>query len=188
MKKTFSVSQITLHWLVFIGVVVAYTAIELKGFWPKGSVTREMLAQVHYTAGISVLLLMIIRIFLKIRHRDPLIVPAPPRWQTILAKSAHGILYLMFLALPVLGILIVYFGQKHGSFFGITLPVAAVANKVIQRDIKEIHELIANVGYFVIGLHAAAALFHHYIVRDNTLQRMLPIAGAGFQSKSRSGR
>ena len=40
--------------------------------------------------------------------------------------------------------------------------------------IKEVHETVGNIGYFIIGLHAAAALFHHYIVRDNTLIRLLP--------------
>ncbi|HEY8327046.1 MAG TPA: cytochrome b/b6 domain-containing protein, partial [Rhodanobacter sp.] len=40
--------------------------------------------------------------------------------------------------------------------------------------IKPIHELGATLGYLLVGLHAAAALFHHYIQRDDTLRRMLP--------------
>jgi cytochrome b561 len=44
----------------------------------------------------------------------------------------------------------------------------------MQHSLKELHEIIANAGYYLIGLHAAAALFHHYVVRDNTLERMLP--------------
>ena len=54
------------------------------------------------------------------------------------------------------------------------MPVASVEDSVMQHDLKEIHELIANAGYFIVGLHAAAAIFHHYIMRDNTLVRMLP--------------
>jgi cytochrome b561 len=40
--------------------------------------------------------------------------------------------------------------------------------------VKEVHETIGTIGYFLIGLHAAAALAHHYLWRDNTLLRMLP--------------
>lgn len=56
------------------------------------------------------------------------------------------------------------------------MPVAVenTENSIMQHDLKEIHELIANTGYFIVGLHAAAAIFHHYIMRDNTLLRMLP--------------
>jgi len=49
-------------------------------------------------------------------------------------------------------------------------------NKALADLFKEIHETGATVGYFLIGLHAAAALFHHYVVRDNTLRRMLPFS------------
>lgn len=174
MKKTFSRSQIICHWLVFLAIVVAYAAIELKGFAPKGSAARATMATVHYTAGVTVLLLMAGRVILKITHQDPDILPPPPRWQKVASKTTHGLLYLMFIVLPSLGLASLYYGQVTWSFFGITLPVATVSNKNTQHSLKEWHELIANAGYFLIGLHALAALFHHYVVRDNTLVRMLP--------------
>ncbi|EPY6886939.1 cytochrome b561 [Klebsiella sp. JB_Kp018] len=177
MKRTFSRSQIICHWLVFLAIVMAYAAMELKGFAPKGSAARTTMAAVHYTAGLTVLGLMVGRVFLKITHRDPDILPPPPRWQRMASKITHGLLYLMFLALPSLGLASLYYGQVTWSYFGITLPVAAVANKNIQHSLKEWHELIANAGYFLIGLHALAALFHHYVARDNTLVRMLPALG-----------
>lgn len=174
MKRKYSCSQITIHWLVFITIVVAFAAMELKGFTPKGSQTRATMAIVHYTAGACVLVLMAMRVVLKITHRDPEILPAPPRWQIIVAKAVHGILYLMFITLPFLGIASLYFGQVEWTFFGITMPVTGIRDTEMQHTLKEWHELIANAGYFFIGLHALAALFHHYIVRDNTLVRMLP--------------
>lgn len=81
----------------------------------------------------------------------------------------------MFLVLPFLGVASLYFGQVEWSFFGITMPIASSLNADTQYNLKELHELIANAGYFLIGFHALAALFHHYIVRDNTLERMLPL-------------
>ncbi|MBN3068264.1 cytochrome b [Pectobacterium brasiliense] len=175
MKKTYASSQIIFHWLVFIMVVITYAAMEFKGLTPKGSSARAMMALVNYTAGFGVLLLMMVRIVLKYIHSTPEIVPPPPRWQMVAAKTVHGILYVIFLALPLLGLFSLYFGQVEWSFLGITMPVAGVLNKDIQHNLKALHELIANAGYFIIGLHAAAALFHHYIVRDNTLNRMLPL-------------
>jgi Cytochrome B561 len=175
MKRNYANSQIAFHWLVFIAIVIAYAAMELKGFAPKGSPSRATMALVHYTAGISVLALMVVRVVLKVTRRDPEIIPAPPRWQIVASKAVHGCLYLMFLILPFLGVASLYFGQVEWSFFGITMPIASSLNTDTQYNLKELHEIIANAGYFLIGLHALAALFHHYIVRDNTLERMLPL-------------
>lgn len=47
-------------------------------------------------------------------------------------------------------------------------------NKGLAKQIKEVHELVGTTGYFLIGLHAVAALYHHYVKHDNTLTRMLP--------------
>ena len=157
MKNTFARSQRIMHWLVLLMIVIAYAAMELKGFTTKGSAPRALLVLTHYTAGVSVLVLMVVRVGLKLTHHDPDIIPQPPRWQIISAKAVHGLLYLMFLSLPLLGVLSLYVGQVE-----------------LQHTLKSVHELIANAGYFLVGLHAAAALFHHYIVRDNTLERMLP--------------
>lgn len=174
MKNTFARSQRIMHWLVLLMIVIAYAAMELKGFTTKGSAPRALLVLTHYTAGVSVLILMVVRVGLKLTHHDPDIIPQPPRWQTISAKAVHGLLYLMFLSLPLLGVLSLYVGQVEWSFLGLQMPIAAAKNPELQHSLKSAHELIANAGYFLVGLHAAAALFHHYIVRDNTLERMLP--------------
>ncbi|MFO6255884.1 cytochrome b, partial [Pseudomonas aeruginosa] len=63
---------------------------------------------------------------------------------------------------------------KPIPFFGLELPPLVDKNPDLAGQIKEWHETIGNAGYFLIGLHAAAALFHHFVSRDNTLVRMLP--------------
>lgn len=174
MNNKFAPSQILFHWIIFIFIVLTYATMELKGIAPKGSDAREWMKTLHYTFGGSVMLLMLIRIILKVTHKAPDITPAPPNWQIVLSKAVHGVLYLMFIALPLLGILTLYYGQVEWSFFSYAMPVSNEQNSNLQHNLKEVHEFIASTGYFVIGLHALAALFHHYVMRDNTLIRMLP--------------
>jgi cytochrome b561 len=86
----------------------------------------------------------------------------------------HAALYLLMMVLPLLGWLVLSAGGKPIPFFGLELPALIAENKANAKQIKELHETIATAGYFLIGLHAAAALFHHYWIGDNTLKRMLP--------------
>ncbi len=78
------------------------------------------------------------------------------------------------LGLPLAGWMVLSLSGKPIPFFGFDLPALAAENKELSRQIKEIHETAGNVGYFLIGLHALAALFHHYFLGDNTLRHMLP--------------
>ena len=65
-------------------------------------------------------------------------------------------------------------GAAWRHVFGLQLPRLVDAGRLLSRSVKEIHETIGTVGYSLIDLHAAAALFHHYVVRDGTLLRMVP--------------
>ena len=78
------------------------------------------------------------------------------------------------IVMPLLGWLILSGENKPVPFFGAQLPVLIGENKDLAKQLEEVHEVVGNVGYFLIGIHAAAALAHHYIQRDNTLTRMLP--------------
>jgi cytochrome b561 len=88
----------------------------------------------------------------------------------------HVALYVLMIGLPLVGWLILSASGKPVPFFGLQLPALVGENKALADLFKEIHETGGTVGYFLIGLHAAAALFHHYVVRDNTLRRMLPFS------------
>ena len=58
--------------------------------------------------------------------------------------------------------------------FGLELPPLVAPDRDLARLIHDIHETVGIAGYWLIGLHALAALVHHYVVRDDTLRRMLP--------------
>lgn len=91
-------------------------------------------------------------------------------------QNAH--VYVFMIVMPLLGWLILSGENQPVPFFGLQLPALIGENKALAKQFEEIHETIGNVGYFLNGLHATAALAHHYIHRDNTLVRMLPSRSA----------
>lgn len=163
-----------LHWLMLLIILAVYACIDLRGYFPKGGYTRESLKTWHFMLGLSVFVLVWLRLLVKITNPVPLIEPNPPKWQTLLAKFMHVALYMLMIAMPILGWVLLSASGKTIPFFGLELPALVAKNKPLADLIKEIHETGGTIGYFLIGLHAAAALFHHYFVRDNTLRRMLP--------------
>ena len=72
----------------------------------------------------------------------------------------------------MLGWLILSAEGKAIPFFGLELPALMSPNDESAELFEEIHELVATAGYALLGLHAVAAIFHHHIVKDNTLKRM----------------
>jgi cytochrome b561 len=166
--------SIGLHWLMLLLLVAVYTCMELSDFYPKGSDARSGLRTWHFMLGLSVFVLVWVRLLWRLTGEVPRIEPLPPGWQMLLAKSMHLALYVFMIGMPIAGWLTLSAQGKPIPFFGLYLPALIAESKSAADLIKQIHETGATVGYFLIGMHAAAALFHHYYVRDNTLRRMLP--------------
>ena len=124
--------------------------------------------------GLSVLALVGLRIAVRCTRSTPAITPPPAVWQQKLATLAHLALYGLMLAMPLAGWVILSAEGKDIPFFGLTLPPLVGVNEALAHDVEEIHEAVGEAGYWLIGLHAAAGLFHHYLLKDNTLLRMLP--------------
>lgn len=166
--------SMAMHWMMFLLMVAVYACIELREIYPKGSDLREALKMWHFMLGLCVGILVWVRLFFMVTGAKPPIVPMPPRWQYLLSKAVHGALYLLMIALPILGWCMLSAAGKPIPFFGLELPALINENKELSKSIKEIHATAGTVGYYIIGLHAVAGLFHHYFLRDNTLIRMLP--------------
>ncbi len=173
--KKFSPASIGLHWLMLLLLVAVYATMELRGIFPKGSAPRDAMKTFHYMLGLSVFALVWVRIVARFVHATPAIQPTPPKWQTYLALTIHIALYALMIAMPLLGWTVLSAEGKPIPFFGLQLPALVAENKALADQIMEIHETIGTLGYFLIGFHAIAALFHHYVMRDNTMQRILPL-------------
>lgn len=163
---------IALHWLMFVLLIAVFVTIEIRGQFPRGSDTRELVKTLHFMLGISVLLLVVIRLAIRLSSKTPAIVPTPTLWENLLAKLVHITLYAFMLFMPIAGWIILS-AEGHGvPFFGLELPPLVDKNDALADQVEDIHKWVGSMGYYLIGLHILAGLFHHYVKRDNTLKRI----------------
>lgn len=171
----YSIASIVLHWLMLLLLIAVYSAIELREFFPKGSGPREALKTGHFMLGLSVFGLVWIRIAARLIWRGPQSSPVEPAWRHAVARATHLTLYVFMIGMPVAGWLILSAEGKTIPFFGLELPALFGRNEQVAQQAEELHELGGTIGYLLIGIHAAASLFHQYILRDRLLSRMIPI-------------
>ena len=128
----------------------------------------------HFQLGITVFILVCVRLIVKMMGADPDIKPALSRVQILAGKAMHLALYLIMVAMPIAGFVGRTLAGKTTYLFGLALPTLLSKNEDLAENIFDIHSLIGNTAYFLIAAHVMAALYHHYAKHDNTLIRMLP--------------
>jgi cytochrome b561 len=165
---------IGIHWLMLLLFVAVYGTIELRELFEKGSDPREALKTWHFMLGMLVFVLVWLRIAARLSGPTPAIRPEPAAWQQLSAKLLHLALYVLMIAMPISGWLLLSAAGKSIPFFGLELPPLIAPDKELAKQIKEVHEFVGTTGYYLIGLHVVAALYHHIFKLDNTLTRMLP--------------
>ncbi|MFY3432418.1 cytochrome b [Achromobacter mucicolens] len=173
--KQYGALVITIHWLMLVVLALVYACMELRGLATKGTNLYNDVKALHFSLGLCVIGLVAVRLAVRLAAgAAPAVQPPMPRWQDVLARLMHYALYAFMIATPILGWLTLSAGGKTIPFFGLEVPALVGADKALASQLKELHESLATAGYFLVGMHAAAALFHHYILQDNTLARMLP--------------
>lgn len=176
---------IAFHWLAVLLVATMYVTAEWREFVPKGEALRDQLMALHKSLGMIILALVAARLVVRRGADRPPILPPMPAWQDLASRLVHWALYAMLLVLPITGYLMSNAADRPVAVFGLVLPSLIGPDKALASTIKEVHETVATIGYGLIGLHAAAALWHHYVQRDNTLSRMLPAALGGRRTLAR---
>lgn len=170
----YSTVSIALHWLMLVLLAVVYACIELRGIFPKGSGGRTLIKEAHFMLGLTVFVLVWLRLLARSLGVAPKILPSPPTWQTLLATLMHWALYIFMISMPILGWLITSAEGHQVMFYGVDLPLLIDQDKDFAKQLEGWHVLGGTIGYWLIGLHALAGLYHHYFMGDNTLGRMLP--------------
>ena len=148
-------TQILLHWLIaalvlfqlFFGESIAET-IEAVEKGTTASPFDQFFGGMHYWAGLAILALIAARLWLRAAAGTP-----PPQgngWMATAAKLSHAIFYAVLVLMPVSGLLAFYVGDPYG----------------------DIHELGKPILIVLIALHACAAFYHQYWLKDGTLRRI----------------
>jgi cytochrome b561 len=171
----YALSMVVLHWLMLVLLAAVLLLVEWLHYIPKDDTAfRGVVRDWHKSLGLLVFALVWVRLAFKLLTPTPPITPEPARWQALAAKAVHLALYGVMIAAPLAGWLMSNANGKTAAFFGIALPALIAENKPLGKQIYEVHETLGNALMWLVGIHAAAGLFHHYVQKDNTLLRMLP--------------
>ncbi len=156
-KSGYSALQISLHWLVALLVLFQLVFGEsMTGMVDAAeegttlSPLDQFLGNAHYWVGISILALVFLRLVVRLVSGAPAPVPGK-RIMVLAGEAAHWLFYLLLVAVPVTGLLALYVNDEFGDIHALAKPVFIV----------------------LIVLHAGAALYHHFFLKDPTLRRML---------------
>lgn len=174
-SQDYGAIAMALHWAVVVLVLGAWLLGQFGEQLPRGA-ARETGLFVHISLGLAILAFVMVRLCWRSSNPVPAPVESPlGLWGERAGQAVHYMIYALLIAVPIAGIL-VQFAKGHAlpvfGLFEIASPWTG--DRAFARDVKEAHELLANGMMILIGLHAAAALVHHYIFHDRTLVRMLP--------------
>jgi cytochrome b561 len=163
------------HWATAGLIVCAWTLAQLMDLLPKGDARASGIA-VHIALGLSVLLVVVARFSWRMADPPPPAVPSRfGRWSERIAELVHYALYALLIVVPLLGIAYWFAKGNALPILGLLhIPSPLGADPALAKTMIGIHGTLANAIVILAGLHAAAALAHHYLLRDSTLTRMLP--------------
>lgn len=163
---------IAIHWLTVFAVTIAFSAVVAREWLEGDKALRAALLQIHWCAGLATWLLVVLRIPARLRSRAP--DRNSPLALTWAAKIGHALLYIALAAIPVVGYALA--SARYGSVAIGPLRLPPIIPK--DRDMAEwLESLHGYAGWIFLGLiavHAAAALFHHFVLKDGVLRSMQP--------------
>jgi cytochrome b561 len=164
----------TLHWLI-VALLIAQYAIA----WTMPDINPRtppsILIDFHFSIGVTILFLAVVRLLWRWRYPVPLISDDVPAWQDWAARTTHGLLYLLLFLLPILGWIDAGFRALAIHFYElVTIPPIVGAQRALAGRTGDIHTLVSYILLGVIGLHVLATLYHHFWLRDRVFYRMLP--------------
>jgi len=164
-----------LHWVIVALIIGQWWLAESAEEAGDGTAERASLMGWHISFGLLVLLLALARIGWKVINKGRPVVLGEVAWQRKAAAAGHGLLYLLILLQPVTGWLVVSTGGSPAVFFGwLEFPALTAENHDLHETMEGVHEFLFNTLVVVAVGHVAAALYHHWVLKDATLRRMLP--------------
>jgi cytochrome b561 len=169
----YTTTAVALHWVLALALLGSFSLGLYMADLPL-SPQRLKLYNWHKWAGITILALSFVRLMWRLTHRPPEDV-AMSDWQRMAAHATHTLLYLLFFAVPLVG-----WAYSSAAGFPIVvygvlpLPDFVPVDKALAEAIKPWHEGLAWAMAVLVLFHAAAALKHQFVDRDDLLARMWP--------------
>ncbi len=161
-----------IHWLTSILLVATVLIVLIRDQMETKSVRLELL-NLHRAVGLGILLMVTIRLFFRTKHVRNLPNHGLSLFNELAAKAAHFSIYIALIALPILGLLQTNATGKEATFFGLfTLPKLISPNEDLAESLQDYHAYAAWILVALICLHVLAAIWHHFILRDNVLDSM----------------
>ena len=169
-----------IHWLSLVAIAIAFViGLSLEDM-PRGP-EKTQLVNLHASLGVLVIGLTAVRL----GWRTVVAAPASPgsRLMHLAGKAMHLTLYAVILAVPISGVLMMAAKGRSFEVFGLfTVPPLMATDRAFGESLEEAHEILSYLMLILVGLHAAAAVFHQAILKDGALARMLPFGGTGESS------
>lgn len=169
--ERYSLVARTLHWIMAILILFNLWLGIAHDSLPK----NWQVMPVHKSVGLTVLALAAARLIWRLTHRPTPLPDALPAWERGAAKATHYAFYVFMLLVPLSGWIMTSAGSRPLSwFFLFDVPKFAVSKgDAIVGISGETHEILGYLWIALLILHVAAALRHHFILKDGVLRRML---------------
>lgn len=166
-----------LHWLI-VALICAQVSLALTAKELHPGHARFTLIGYHKSIGITILTLAVIRLVWRWMNPVPALPDTLRPYEKALARFTHAALYVILFAMPLSG----WIGSSAHAFpvrwFNVfTVPALVGKNLPLSSAMGKVHYAFAILLGVVVVLHIAAALKHHFVLKDDTLRRMLPGGG-----------
>ncbi|HZX33676.1 MAG TPA: cytochrome b [Rhodocyclaceae bacterium] len=167
-------TAIALHWLVALLLTSTFCVGLYMHDLPLSPMKLKIFSW-HKWAGVTIFLLVMVRLAWRIGHRPPALPEAMPRWQQVAAHGLHHALYLLMAAIPLSGWLMSSAKGFQTVWFGVLpLPDLVGKSEALAEVLETVHMGLNYLLLALVAAHVAAAVKHHLVDRDDILARMLP--------------
>ena len=162
----------SLHWLMAV-LILGLLALGIYMHELPLSPQKLTLYSWHKWAGVTVFLLVWVRLLWRVMHRPPALPASMAPLMRLAAHAGHGVLYLLMVAIPLSGWLMSSAKGFQTVWFGVLpIPDLVGRDKALGDLLQEVHEALNVLLMLTLAGHVAAALWHHFILKDDTLRRM----------------
>ena len=165
-------SAIAFHWSMFALVLIVGVLGLLHDSWPKQ--TQAFWINVHALIGILLWLVLLARFGYRIGHAPPALPEQAGAFSRRFSSPVHWAMYLLMFVIPIIGLVtFMYHGRVfHFGLFDLNFGIPK--NRAVFEPTEDIHGYLAYALFILAGVHALAALWHQFILRDGVLTRMWP--------------